>query len=244
LADAIFWLAGRRELPPPPPRVPDPGDTIPDLADLRGHATPKLALCATAAGGHNLLFTGPPGTGKSAMLRRLPGLLPPLGPAERLAVLQVHAAAGLALAGDRRPLRAPHHTSSAASVLGGGADVRPGEVTLAHHGVLFLDELPEFRRDVLEALRQPLEDGHVTVGRAQKTVTMPAWFLLVAAMMGLGAVHKFRWVPQLRDAAEQVADSSKVLRQLARSIRFETLLAVVVLLITASMTSITGPQVG
>jgi magnesium chelatase family protein len=182
LADAIFWLAGRRELPPPPPRPPDPGDPVPDLGDLRGHATPKLALCVAAAGGHNLLFTGPPGTGKSAMLRRLPGLLPPLSPTERLAVLQVHAAAGLSLAGDRRPLRAPHHTSSAASVLGGGADVRPGEVTLAHHGVLFLDELPEFRRDVLEALRQPLEDGTVTVGRAQKTVTMPAWFLLVAAM--------------------------------------------------------------
>ncbi|MFN9275993.1 MAG: ATP-binding protein, partial [Planctomycetota bacterium] len=106
----------------------------------------------------------------------------PLGRGERLAVLQVHAAAGLPLPGEQRPLRAPHHTSSAPSLMGGGSDVRPGEVTLAHHGVLFLDELPEFRRDVLEALRQPLEDGTVTVGRARQTVTMPARFLLVAAM--------------------------------------------------------------
>ncbi len=182
LADAIYWLAGRRPLPPLPrlPRVAE--EAVPDLADLRGHATPKKALTVAAAGGHNLLFVGPPGTGKSAMLRRLPGILPPLDANERLAVLQVHAAAGLTLPGERRPLRAPHHTSSGASVLGGGADVRPGEVTLAHHGVLFLDELPEFRRDVLEALRQPLEDGTVTVGRARQTVTMPAQFLLVAAM--------------------------------------------------------------
>lgn len=182
LADAVFWLAGRRELQPPPPRPPAPPDAVADLADLRGHQTPKRALAVAAAGGHNLLFVGPPGSGKSALLRRLPGILPPLGPRERLAVLQAHAAAGLSLPGERRPLRAPHHTSSAASVLGGGADVRPGEVTLAHHGVLFLDELPEFRRDVLEALRQPLEDATITVGRARQTVTMPAQFLLVAAM--------------------------------------------------------------
>jgi magnesium chelatase family protein len=185
LADAVYWLAGRRELPIAEPAADgnDEGDLVPDLGDLRGHATPKLALAVAAAGRHNLLFVGPPGTGKSAMLRRLPGILPPLLPIERLAVLQVHAAAGLSLpGGGRRPLRAPHHTSSAASVLGGGADVRPGEVTLAHYGVLFLDELPEFRRDVLEALRQPLEDGVVTVGRAVRTVTMPAQFLLTAAM--------------------------------------------------------------
>jgi magnesium chelatase family protein len=182
LADAVFWLAGRRTLPPPCPPAHRDEPMTADLADLRGHATPKRALTVAAAGGHNLLFVGPPGTGKSALLRRLPGILPPLSRPERLAVLQVHAAAGLSLPGERRPLRAPHHTSSSASVLGGGADVRPGEVTLAHCGVLFLDELPEFRRDVLEALRQPLEDGSVTVGRARQTVTMPAAFLLVAAM--------------------------------------------------------------
>lgn len=183
LADAIYWLAGRRQLPPPPPLVPRPRAAIADLADLRGHQTPKLALTVAAAGGHNLLFSGPPGTGKSAMLRRLPGILPPLTAPERRAVLQVHAAAGLPTTiTDDRPLRAPHHTSSAASLLGGGPDVRPGEITLAHHGVLFLDELPEFRRDVLEAMRQPLEDGTVTVGRALRTVTMPAQFLLTAAM--------------------------------------------------------------
>ncbi|MBL8755191.1 MAG: YifB family Mg chelatase-like AAA ATPase [Planctomycetes bacterium] len=182
LADAVFWLAGRRALPPVPPLTNRSAEPVPDLADLRGHRTPKKALTVAAAGGHNLLFVGPPGTGKSALLRRLPGILPPLAPAERLAVLQVHAAAGLSLPGPGRPLRAPHHTSSAASLLGGGADVRPGEVTLAHHGVLFLDELPEFRRDVLEALRQPLEDAIVTVGRAQRTITMPAQFLLTAAM--------------------------------------------------------------
>ena len=185
LADAIYWLAGRRELPPPLPPNPRATATVPDLGDLRGHTTPKLALTVAAAGGHNLLFSGPPGTGKSAMLRRLPGILPPLAAREQLAVLQVHAAAGQPLGSlgtTQRPLRAPHHTSSAASLLGGGSNVRPGEVTLAHHGVLFLDELPEFRRDVLEAMRQPLEDGTVTVGRATRTVTMPAQFLLTAAM--------------------------------------------------------------
>ncbi|MGE3172835.1 MAG: YifB family Mg chelatase-like AAA ATPase [Planctomycetota bacterium] len=183
VADALYWVAGRRDLPPPPERTAATPPRCPDLADLRGHETPKRALCAAAAGGHNLLFVGPPGSGKTALCRRLPGLLPPCSDDERLQILQVHAAAGLPEPGGaQRPLRAPHHTSSTVSLLGGGADVRPGEVTLAHHGVLFLDELPEFRRDALEALRQPLEDGIVTVGRASGTVTMPAAFALVAAM--------------------------------------------------------------
>ncbi|MBX3461929.1 MAG: YifB family Mg chelatase-like AAA ATPase [Planctomycetes bacterium] len=197
LADAVFWLAGRRDLPPPAPTPAPPAAAVPDLIDLRGHTTPKRALAVAAAGGHNLLFTGPPGSGKSALLRRLPGLLPPPAAAERLQILQVHAAAGLPLPpADRRPFRAPHHTSSTASLLGGGAEARPGEVTLAHRGVLFLDELPEFRRDALEAMRQPLEDGLVTVGRARQTVTMPAEFLLVAARNPCPCGHLGdRWRP-------------------------------------------------
>jgi magnesium chelatase family protein len=183
LADALFFVAGQRDLDAVAPTPAAPSADGLDLADIRGHDTPKLALCVAAAGGHNLLFVGPPGSGKSALCRRLPGLLPPPSDADWLQVLQVHAAAGLPGVPRRaRPMRAPHHTSSCASLLGGGAETRPGEASLAHHGVLFLDELPEFRRDALEALRQPLEDGVVTVGRALRTVTMPAAFTLVAAM--------------------------------------------------------------
>lgn len=182
LADALYWLAGQRPLAPTPPLPPASPPPVADLIDIRGHHTPKLALATAAAGAHNLLFVGPPGSGKSAMLRRLPGLLPPPSDAQRLEIDKVYAAAALPGAPPGRPLRAPHHTSSTASLLGGGSDLRPGEATLAHHGVLFLDELPEFRRDSLEALRQPLEDGHVTVGRALRTVRMPADFVLVAAM--------------------------------------------------------------
>jgi len=183
LADAVYWVAGRRDLPPPPPRAPAPNVHHPDLDDIRGHETQKRALCVAAAGGHNLLFVGPPGSGKSALCRRMAGLLPEPEAAEWWQILQVHAAAGLCEPPrTARPLRAPHHTSSCASLLGGGSEVRPGEVTLAHHGVLFLDELAEFRRDALEALRQPLEDGVVTVGRARGTVTMPASFTLLTAM--------------------------------------------------------------
>lgn len=183
LADALFFVTGQRDLAPvPATHTVTPPSSL-DLIDIRGHTTPKIALAVAAAGGHNLLFVGPPGSGKSALCRRMPGLLPLPSDAEWLAILQVHTAAGLAgMPPRQRPLRAPHHTSSCASLLGGGIDVRPGEATLAHNGVLFLDELPEFRRDALEALRQPLEDGLITVGRVLKTVTMPANFTLVAAM--------------------------------------------------------------
>ncbi len=155
-----------------------------DLADLRGHRTPKGALAVAAAGRHDLLFVGPPGSGKSALVRRLGGLLPIVSPTESIEILRIRSIAGheARLSSSGRPFRAPHHSSSAASILGGGSDPRPGEVTLAQHGVLFLDELPEFRREVLEGLRQPLEERCVTIGRARGTVTMPADFLLVAAM--------------------------------------------------------------
>ena len=182
VADALAWLAQHRPLPPVPPAPPWQPVAAPELADIRGHDTPKRALLVAAAGGHNLLFSGPPGSGKTALLRRLPGLLPAPDPEEALEVLKVHTAAGCPVPAQGRPFRAPHHTSSTASLLGGGTDVRPGEVTLAHRGVLFLDELPEFRRDALEALRQPLESAEVTIGRARQVVRMPADFLLVAAM--------------------------------------------------------------
>ncbi|MEY2853227.1 MAG: hypothetical protein RL030_359, partial [Pseudomonadota bacterium] len=155
----------------------------PDLADVRGQHQGCRALVIAAAGGHSLLFCGPPGSGKGMLARRLPGLLPPLSRAEALEVAAIAAVAQqpFGLSGER-PFRSPHHTASAHAIVGGGPLARPGEVSLAHRGVLFLDELPEFDRRVLEALREPLESGHVSISRAQQRAQFPAVFQLVAAM--------------------------------------------------------------
>lgn len=169
----------------PAPDHPGPGQNQ-DFADVKGQSLVKRGLEVASAGGHNTLLIGPPGSGKTMLARRFPSILPPLSREEALEVTKIHSIAGITLPGavlaKERPFRAPHHTASTVSLVGGGSGPRPGEVTLAHHGVLFLDELPEFSRTALEALRQPLEDRLITIARAAKTLRFPTKFILLGAM--------------------------------------------------------------
>ncbi|WIY52879.1 YifB family Mg chelatase-like AAA ATPase [Devosia sp. YIM 151766] len=189
-ADTLLALAnhltGRQlQARPRPGRDLRAAGELPDLAEVRGQALARRALEVAAAGGHNLLMIGPPGAGKSMLAMRLPSILPPLGPRELLDVSMIQSIAGELAGGalsDRRPFRAPHHSASMAALVGGGLKVRPGEVSLAHNGVLFLDELPEFSPSVLDSLRQPLESGETVIARANARVSYPSRFQLVAAM--------------------------------------------------------------
>ena len=187
LREAVAHLAGEAVRAPAaiPPPAPPPRVAV-DLADISGHETPKRALEIAAAGGHSLLLAGPPGTGKTLLARALPGIMPPLDADEAVVASAIHSVAGLVDPArpllEARPFRAPHHTASHLALVGGGSPPRPGEVSLAHAGALFLDELPEFARHVLDTLREPLEEGSITLSRAAAAATYPARVTLVAAM--------------------------------------------------------------
>jgi len=207
LLDVCAWLAGQTSLIAPEVNAPRSAPDYPDFLDVKGQTATKRALEVAAAGGHSVLMAGPPGTGKSMLAARFPGILPAMNETEAL-----EAAAVQSLNGgfrhehwQRRPFRSPHHTASAVALVGGGGNPRPGEISLAHHGVLFLDELPEFSRQVLEVLREPLETGHITISRAARQADFPARFQLIAAMNPCPCGFLGHPTQACRDTPDQIA---------------------------------------